>query len=234
MLPALREPIGIVGGLSPYSTILYYKFIVEYFRDKVGRDPRVVLYSIPVQEMCKYVKIGDKKGAIELLVEALKRLAEAGARIGLLAANTPHMFLSEALEEAKPEYPIVDIRRAVARRIEKMGVSTVGLLATSATVDSRIYHEYLETMGVKVVTPGPYGQKVVDSIIERLVEGRIPESLNLKLAQVISSLKARGVEALIYGCTELSLLVGKIKLPMPIIDSLTEHVKLVVDEALEQ
>lgn len=231
---ALREPIGIVGGLSPYSTLLYYKFIVEYFREKAGRDPRVTLYSIPVQEMCKHVKRGDKKEAIGLLVEAFRGLDKAGAKIALLAANTPHMFLGEALEEAKPGYPVVDIREAVARRIEKMGVSKVGLLATSATVESGIYHEYLEPMGVEVVTPGLYGQKIVDSIVDTLVEGRIPESLNLKLAQVISSLKAQGVEALIYGCTELSLLVGKIKLSIPIIDSLTEHVKLVVDKALEK
>ncbi|MCE4620522.1 MAG: amino acid racemase [Desulfurococcales archaeon] len=230
----MKEPIGIVGGLSPYSTILYYKFIVEYFRDKVGRDPRIILYSIPVQEMCKHVEKGDKKEAVGLLVEAFRGLEDAGAKIGLLAANTPHMFLKEALGEAKPSYPVVDIREAVARRIERMRVSKVGLLATRATVESRIYHEYLEPLGVEVVTPGLYGQKIVDSIVDRLVEGRIPESLNLKLAQVISSLKARGVEALVYGCTELSLLVGKIKLSILIIDSLTEHVKLVVDRALEK
>jgi aspartate racemase len=129
-------------------------------------------------------------------------------------------------------WPVV-LREAVAKRTASLGVSKVGLLATRATVESGLYHDYLAKFGVNIITPGTHGQNLLDSIVDTLVTGMMPESLNLKLAQVISELKSKGVEAVVYGCTELSLLIGKVKVSIPLIDSLTEHVKLVVEKSLE-
>ncbi len=228
----MKEPIGIIGGLSPYSTILYYKLIVEYFREKAGRDPRIIIYSIPIQEMCKAVQEEDYKKAKQLLQNAVNVLINSGSKIILLAANTPHSLLDDEIINSQHDVEFIDIREAVTRKIRELSVSRIGLLATRVTINSKLYHDHLAKWGIEVITPSEYNQDTLDSLVDSLTIGMIPESANMKLASIISEMISNGAQAILYGCTELSLLVGKIKIPIPLIDSLTEHVKYAVMRAL--
>lgn len=228
----MQRVIGLVGGLSPYSTILYYKFLVEYYREREGVDPRVIIYSIPVQEMCDAVKKGDQVGARSMLAEALEGLGKAGAGLVLLAANTPHIFIDEDLLKHAGGARFIDIREAVAWKLERLGVERVGLLATKQTLESRLYHDYLENKGYEVITPSRHGNEKLQEVIEKLTQGVIPDSSKLILATLISELTGKGAEAIIYGCTELSLLIGRVRVNKPIVDSLTEHVRYAIDKAL--
>ncbi|MEB3806992.1 MAG: amino acid racemase [Desulfurococcales archaeon] len=223
--------IGVVGGLSPYSTILYYKFLVEAYREKRGRDPRILLYSVPVQEMCSYVKSDNVEGARTLLSNALKALSSLGADPIILAANTPHVFLDDGIiRESIGDGEFIDIREAVLSKIKSLGVKKIGLLATKATVEKRLYHDYLEDHGIEVITPSRLSQERLDALIEKLTTGVIPGSEKLTMATIVSELVGKGAEAILYGCTELSLLIGRVSINKPVIDSLTEHVRYVIDK----
>ncbi|MCE4621941.1 MAG: amino acid racemase [Desulfurococcales archaeon] len=229
----MDSPIGVIGGLSPYSTILYYKFLVEVYREKKGVDPKIVIYSIPVQEMCRAAKEGDRQKARELLMTAFKGLRNAGAKTVLLAANTPHIFIDNELLEQAGDIEFIDIREAVLRKLEKLGISKVGLLATTSTIQNRLYQDYLESKGYKVILPNPKAQERLQQVVEKLTQGLIPDSAKLVLATLVSELTSKGAQAILYGCTELSLLIGRVKVNRPIIDSLTEHVLYTIDKLIE-
>lgn len=226
----MSQVFGVIGGLSPYSTILYYKFLVEAYREKKGVDPRVIIYSIPIQEMCDASKQGDERRAKSLLSEAFRGLRSAGAGIVLLAANTPHLFIDESILSHLEGAVFIDIREAVARKLEKLGVERVGLLATTPTIEKRLYHDYLEENGFKVVTPSSPGQGRLQELIESLTVGVIPDNANLAVATLVSELTGKGAEAILYGCTELSLLLGRVTVNRPIVDSLTEHVVYTIEK----
>ncbi len=223
--------LGVVGGLSPYSTILYYKFLIEKYREEKGVDPRLVIVSVPVQEMCKYFRNDDLESASKLLGEAFEKLGRAGVDIALIAANTPHILLDGLTIPSS--FKLIDIRAAVHRRLRDLGVSKVGLLATRSTVESRMYHDYLAKRGVGVIEPSPRIQARLDNLIESLIRGIYPGNEKLVLASAVNELIAKGAEAIVYGCTELSLLVNRVRFRVPLVDSLTEHVKLAVEELVE-
>jgi len=223
----------VIGGLSPYSTIVYYKLIVEGYRARAGVDPRLAIYSVPVQEMCRLMSRGDLGGAAALLGEAAEALARAGATRLILAANTPHAAL-RLLGPRPAGLEYIDIVEPVAARLEELGVEKAGLLATGATVRHRVYHDLLEPRGIEVVTPPPHAQRALDEMVERLTRGQMSDGDKLLLASLANQLTAQGAQAIIYGCTELSLYAGRVRSRTPIIDSLEEHVKAAVKAMLDE
>ena len=222
--------LGLIGGLGPYSTILYYKMIVEEYHSRVGEHPRLVLYSVPVQRMCRLMSRGMLDEAGKLLEEALEALARAGASIVALAANTPHAALR--LVEPPGGVEIVDIVDPVLERLKELGAGTVGLLATGATVRYRVYHDPLEEAGFRVVTPRREGQELLDSIVSRAVEGDVRSGDARAIEALVGELAEAGAEAVIYGCTELALYKDMLSPGLPVVDSLEEHVRGIVSGML--
>jgi len=224
--------LGIIGGLSPYSTILYYKEIVErYYRER-GEHPSLLIRSVPIQRVSSLVRTGDLDGLARLLGDAARSLERAGATSVLIAANTPHIVaprVSAALERAR----LISILDAVWRRLEPLSPGRVGLLATGATVRHRLYHDYLEPRGVEVVTPPPPMQRALDEMIRNVAHGMIDTRAKLRLSPIIMSLLSRRVDALILGCTELPLLMRGLGVRVPVVDSLEAHVELALEAVLD-
>ena len=220
--------LGLVGGLSPYATILYYRSIVEGYRGRAGVDPRLVVYSVPVQEMCGFMSRGDLAGAAGLLSEALRGLRGAGAGAAVIAANTPHAALRLADTAGLRVLHIVE---PVAERLEGLGARRVGLLATGATIRYRVYHDVLEARGFEIIVPPRGVQERLDKVIVRATEGELGEDDVGFLLGVARSLVAAGAEAVVLGCTELGLYRDRFRgaLGAPVVDSLEEHVAAAVE-----
>ena len=224
--------IGLVGGLSPYSTILYYKELVELAKKRYGSYPEIVINSISLERVQHYVRSGDLEGLSRYLGEAAQQLEGAGARVIGIAANTPHIVaprVSEYLDEAE----LVSIVEAVAEKIRGLGVDKVGLLATKATINYRLYHNALEPLGVKVVTPLAHEQKIIDEVINNLTRGLIDTRAKLRLSPIITGLVGRGARAIVLGCTELPLVFGGFRIRVPVVDSVRAHVEALLERAEE-
>ena len=223
--------LGIVGGLSPYSTMLYYKFIVEDYRSRVGRDPELVVYSLPIQDFASKIRAGDLEGAAAMLRRALDALAAAGAGAFLIAANTPHAVI-DRFPDIVPEGLFIDIREPVIREVVDRGYSSIGLLATNGTLRFDVYTSKLEEAGVTVVTPGREAQQALMHAIETLARGDIGAGAKAGLARAIMDVASKGVDALVYACTELSLIADRVMVRLPVIDSLTLHSRRAVEAIL--
>jgi len=213
--------LGIVGGLSPYSTILYYKFIVEAYRERTGRDPELVIYSVPIQEFASRIRSGDLEGAARLLSRAFQALESSGANLFLIGANTPHAVL-DRYDGLSPE-GFLDIREAVVGELVRRGYKRVGLLATNGTLRYGVYDEWLDRAGIEMVTPSPRAQQALMSSIEALARGDIGAGAKAGLAQALMDLVSKRVDAVVYACTELSLIADRVHVRLPVVDSLTVH-----------
>jgi aspartate racemase len=113
----------------------------------------------------------------------------------------------------------------VHNKVEQLGLRKLGLLATGSTVKFRLYHDYFEKHGVQVVEPTPAAQKVVDEIIGEVTRGLIDTRATVKLLPIINQLVGKGAEGIVLGCTELPLVLGSVKLRIPMIDSAREHAR---------
>lgn len=228
------KTIGLIGGMSWESTIPYYRQINERIKEHLGglHSAKVALYSVDFHEIERLQHAGDWDAAGRLLADAARSLAAAGADFLVLCTNTMHK-VAPAIEAAV-QIPLLHIADPTAEAIRAAGVSTVGLLGTRFTMEQAFYKDRLvDKFGLKVLTPNEADRQVVHRIIyEELCLGRIREESRDEYRRVIAALVEQGAEAVILGCTEISLLVGLADAAVPLFDTTALHALSAADAAL--
>jgi len=229
--------IGVVGGLGPAATVFYYESLVGEYRRRGLGSPRVVIYTVPIEEMCRAARAGDVGAVAGLVGEALEVLARAGASVALVAANTPHMAWDAfAPLASRLGLRLIHIAEPAVERLRLLGASRVGILATSGTLRAGFYQERLEGLGMEPVVPDGEGQRALDQAIEALAGAsglRAGFDAGEVVVGVASQLVEAGADAILVACTDISPLLGRLRgaLGVPVVDSSVEHVKAAVDAA---
>lgn len=226
------KTLGIIGGMSPESTALYYQLINREVTRRLGgnHSAKIVLYSVDFEQIVQLQKSGDWDAAGEILADAARVLQSAGADVLLLATNTMHK-IAPAIESAA-DVPLLHVVDATASAIKVQGLQTVGLLGTTFTMSDGFYTDRMAAQGVQTIVPAEPEQAQINRIIfEQLCLGRVePESVQY-FQRVIADLKERGVQGVILGCTEICLAVDETETPLPVFDSTTIHALAAVDAA---
>ena len=228
------KTIGLIGGMSRESTIPYYRQINETIRERMGglHSARVVLYSVDFHEIEQLQRAGDWDSAGAILAEAARSLEAAGAAFLVLCTNTMHKVASHI--EAAVNIPLLHIADPTAVEIKRAGYSTVGLLGTRFTMEQAFYRDRLsEHHGLRVVVPETEDRAVVHRIIyEELCRGIVKPESRSEYRRVMKSLATQGVQAIILGCTEISLLVDQQDSDVPLFDTTAIHARMAAEEAL--
>ena len=230
------KTIGIIGGMSPESTVLYYQIINRETNRRLGgnRSAKILLDSVDFEEIVRLQKSGDWAAAGNVLAQSARKLEAGGADFLLLATNTMHK-VAPAIEQAAgiPLLHVVDATAAAA--IKRQGLSAVGLLGTRFTMSDGFYTERMGSQGVQTIAPTAAEQDEIHRIIfDELCLNRIrPESARY-FYNVIGRLKNEGAQGVILGCTEICLLVNETDSPLPVFDSTTIHALSAVDAALAE
>jgi aspartate racemase len=229
------KTIGLLGGMSWESTLLYYRIINRAIGERLGglHSARIVLYSVDFDEI-ERLQHGDRWAeAGSLLSKAALVLERAGADFLVLCTNTMHRVAPEI--EARLEIPLLHIADPTARAIRASGLSAVGLLGTRFTMEQDFYRGRLQQQfGLEVHLPQPDSRRRVHEIIyEELCHGVVRDSSRVALRGVISELTAAGARAVILGCTELGLLLGPGDFSVPLFDTTLLHAKAAAALALD-
>ena len=228
------KTIGLLGGMSWESTLPYYRHINEAVRERLGglHSARLVLYSLDFHEIEALQRQGDWAAAGTLLADAARHLESAGADFLLLCTNTMHK-VADAIEAASA-LPLLHIADPTAAAIQAAGLQRVGLLGTRFTMEQPFYRQRLEDRhGIQVLVPDePDRAKVHRVIYEELCRGVVSEASRQAYRQVISSLVARGAQAVILGCTEIGLLVRADDAEVPLFDTCVLHAQAAAERAL--
>ncbi|MBD9503698.1 aspartate/glutamate racemase family protein [Pseudomonas sp. PDM17] len=228
------KTIGLIGGMSWESTIPYYRQINERIKERLGglHSAKVALYSVDFHEIERLQHAGDWDAAGRVLADAARSLKAAGADFLVLCTNTMHK-VAPAIEAAV-DIPLLHIADPTAQAIRAAGVSTVGLLGTRFTMEQAFYKDRLvEKFGLKVLTPNEAERQVVHRIIyEELCLGRIRDESREEYRRIIAALVEQGAEAVILGCTEISLLVGPADASVPLFDTTALHALHAADAAI--
>lgn len=203
------KTIGLIGGMSWESTIPYYKQINETIKRHLGglHSARIVLYSVDFHEVEQLQHAGQWEQAGALLADAARRLEQAGADGLVLCTNTMHKVAPQITEAV--DIPLLHIADPTAEAIKAAGLSCIGLLGTQFTMEQDFYRSRLEERhSLQVMTPVPADRDTVHRIIyEELCLGRIRSESRESYLSIIDRLRNDGAQAIILGCTEISLLV---------------------------
>ncbi len=170
-----------------------------------------------------------------LLREAIDSLASAGAVVGIISANTPHIAWSLVEPHAsKRGLRLIHIAQPAAERLAALGVRRAGILATSGTLRGGFYQRELASRGIEAVTPPASDQEALDAAIEALATSSAPAKDALSVVtRVASGLEKAGAEAILVACTDISPYTEQLskQVSVPLVDSSIEHVRAVVDAA---
>ena len=228
------KTIGLIGGMSWESTVPYYRRINEIVRGRLGglHSARLILYSIDFYEIEQLQHAGQWDDAGHLLASAAKALEAAGADFLVLCTNTMHK-VAGAIESAV-KIPFLHIADPTASEIRRSGFTQVGLLGTRFTMEPDFYRRRLaDRHGIVVLVPDEADRLVVHRVIyEELCLGVISETSRSAYRVIIARLVDRGVQAVILGCTEISLLVSQEDSPVPLFDTTMIHAQSAAEHAL--
>ncbi len=228
------KKIGILGGMSPESTTLYYEHITRTYTARFGDYgyPEILIYSVNFQKFVDWQHAGHWNEAAKAMAEALEQLRGAGADFGLIATNTMHIVFDEV--QSAVHMPLLSIISATAEGVLAAGVRTVGLLGTVFTMSEPFFREGLERLGIKVVVPEPGDQQRINDVIyKELCRGEILPASRQFFLEVIERLRGRGAEGTILGCTEIPLLVEPQHCKLPLFNTALLHAAKALDYALQ-
>lgn len=226
--------LGLLGGMSWESTQLYYRLVNERVKQRLGglHSAKLVLYSVDFHEIEALQRAGEWDRAGEVLAEAAKSLGAAGAQALVLCTNTMHK-VAGAIEAAAP-MPLLHIADPTGDALRAAGVTRVGLLGTRFTMEQAFYVDRLRTRhGLDVLVPPADDRELVHRVIyDELCLGQVNDASREAYRAVMQRLVARGAQAVILGCTEITMLVGDADASVPLFDTTALHARHAADWAL--
>ena len=228
------KTIGLIGGMSWESTIPYYRQINELIKARLGglHSAKLALYSVDFHDIERMQQAGDWGAAGTLLAEAGQALERAGADFLVLCTNTMHKVAGDI--EAAVSIPLLHIADPPAEAISRAGKRTIGLLGTRFTMEQDFYRQRLQQHGLNVLTPDEADREIIHRVIyEELCLGIIRGSSREEYRRIMAALVDQGAEAIILGCTEISLLVGSEDARVPLFDTTALHARRAAEAALD-
>ncbi len=231
----MPKTIGILGGMTPESTVVYYQHIIRTYEERFGdyAFPPIVVYSVSFQQYEDWMLAGDWLSIARGLQDATLRLADSGADFVVIATNTMHKVLPQ-IREVSP-VSILSIIDATADVILQRGMRTVGLLGTRFTMEEPFYAEGLASHGIDTVVPDEADRTTVNDIIFReLGKGIITPESRRKYVDIVDRLHEQGAEGVILGCTEIPLLISKADCTVPLFNTTVIHAEKALEEALKE
>ncbi|GIO70318.1 aspartate/glutamate racemase family protein [Paenibacillus cookii] len=228
------KTIGLLGGMSWESSMLYYQIINERVKERKGghHSAKSLMYSVDFQEIKDLQHQGKWAEAAKIMIESAQKLEAGGADVVVICTNTMHKMAPEVMNSVS--IPLLHIADATANQIVKDKIKKVGLLGTAFTMEQEFYKGRLvDPFGLEVVVPDEADRAVVhDVIYHELCLGIINEHSKKKYLDIIDRLVRKGAEAVILGCTEITLLISQEDCNIPVYDTTRIHAEAAVDFAL--
>ncbi len=228
------KTIGLIGGMSWESTSLYYSAINQGVKQALGglHSAKVCLYSVDFHEIEQLQHQGKWAETADILAKAAQAVEAGGADVFLICTNTMHKVATEV--QAAVNIPMIHIADATAKGLLAGGITKVGLLGTAFTMQQEFYKGRLTSeFGIEVLVPNTEQQVMVHEVIyQELCLGEINLDSKQKYLEVIQDLYNQGAQAVILGCTEITLLVQQKDTQVPLYDTTAIHAQSAVAVAL--
>jgi len=226
--------IGLIGGMSYEGSLVYYRGLNQAINSSLGglHSAQVMLHSVDFQRIVEMQKSGRWSEAGDYLANVARSLERSGADCVAICAVTMHL-VADAVAAATP-LPFIHIVDVVAQRLIEAKHYRPLLIATRYTMENGFYPTRMKGQGIDVIVPDEQDRNAIHTIIfEELSLGIVRDESRCRLLEIIEKSKAHGADSVIFGCTEICLILETDKLPLPGFDSTAIHVEALASFALE-
>ena len=212
------KTIGIVGGLTWHSTLDYYRLLNEEVNRRLGgyHAAKIILNSVDFAEIKVLTEKEDWDSIAVIMCNAARSIEAAGASCVMLGANTMH-----------------NIADVVALSIKNLSLKKVALLGTKYTMQMSFYKDKLTDHGIATIVPSEENIEYINkSIYLEFSKGIFLPETKKQYLHIIDTLVGQGAEGIIFGCTEIPILVKQEDCNVPVFDTAYIHTMAAVDFAL--
>ncbi|MBX2835682.1 MAG: aspartate/glutamate racemase family protein [Gammaproteobacteria bacterium] len=228
------KTLGLIGGMSWESTIVYYQLLNRMAREKLGglHSAKLLMWSYDFAEIESLQAAGDWESATRSMIDVAQKLEAAGSDCIVICTNTMHKMAPDV--DAAVNVPLIHIADATATAIKNTPAKRPLLLATGYTMEQDFYKGRLKDMHqIDVVTPDKEDRQIVHDIIyNELCQGMIqPESKQAYL-DIIARCQQDGADSVIFGCTEVGLLIRPEDFSVPVFDTTELHAEAAIEFAI--
>ncbi len=228
------KTIGLLGGMSWESTELYYRLINEQVKQKLGglNSAKIAMVSVNFHEIEALQRQNKWQEAGAVLAEAAQKIEAAGADLLVICTNTMHKVAPQI--QAAINIPLIHLADATAKKIIAKDIKRIGLLGTNFTMEQNFYKGRLsETFGLEVIVPNETDRRIIHEIIyDELCLGEVCDGSRQKFLTIMEKMTQDGAEAIIEGCTEITLLVKQQHTDCLLFDTTAIHAEAAVACAL--
>ena len=200
-----RKVLGVIGGLGPIATSHFMELVIRMTDAQTDQQHLdMIIYNFPsIPDRTGYILDHSKASPMPRMIQIGQALARQGAEYIAIPCVTAHYFFPEL--EAGIPLPIINGVEETVAHLKENGIERAGIMATDGTVSARIFHRALEQAGITPLCPSPARQRDVMSLIYEDIKAGRPADMD-RFRQVGSELRDMGAQAVILGCTELSLI----------------------------
>jgi aspartate racemase len=218
------KKIGLIGGITPESTVLYYQILNRLNANQLGKthSAELILTSFDFGQISQLVEQGRWDLLNKKMAEAGTNLENAGASCILICANTMHLCIDAVRKVVR--IPVIHIADSTAKEIQKKGIQKVALLGTKYTMEKDFFRDILKKHAIATIIPDVEERDEIHRIIyDELAQGEFKKSSKEKYLKIIDSLILKGAKGIILGCTEIPLLINQNDVSLPIFDTTKIH-----------
>ncbi|MBB5519848.1 aspartate/glutamate racemase family protein [Amphiplicatus metriothermophilus] len=228
------KTLGLIGGMSWESTAIYYRLLNEGARARLGglHSASLLMRSFDFAQIEAMQSAGDWAAADAALVEAGRRLTQAGADALVICANTMHRCAPAI--EASGAAPLIHIADATAAALKAAGVGRPALFATRYTMEEPFLRERIaEKADAEIIIPSKDHRDAIHRVIyEELCRGVVSPASKRAFLKIVEDVRKDGADGVILGCTEIGMLLKAGDIDLPLFDTAAIHVEACLDYAL--
>ena len=225
----------MIGGLGPESTLAYYSTIIALYRKRKpdGSYPEFLINSVDFKKGLDFIDANDLASMAQFLLDAIGKLARAGAAFGLISANTPHIVFDQIA--LRSPIPLISIVECACAASKGQNLSRLALLGTRFTMQAAFYPKVFAREGIELITPDAEDQDYIhDKYLNELVPGRFFPETRSGLLAIIDRMKNKiDIDGVILAGTELPLILREeLHNGIPLLDTAKIHCQAAVNEML--
>lgn len=227
------KSIGVIGGMGPESTAIYYQALIKQCQDiygaKYDKDfPEIIIYNLPIPDVVE--RLEDQRQTINALITCANKLLSAGAEFLAMPCNTVHYFYPQVTEAINA--PFICIFLAAAKKIKSIGLKKVGFLSTTTTKEMKSFADDFSRNNIELIFPESSDQDKVNHIILNILQGSKSNEDKAVLIDIIYKLKKQGAEGVVLACTDLPLLINQQDVDIQLFDTVDILAEATINYAL--
>lgn len=205
--------LGVIGGMGPLATEIFYRMIVEMTPATTDQEHlnMILLNHATMPDRTTAIKTGDFRELTDNLKRDLEFLIYGGASVIAVPCNTSHVYFRDIVKSYDVKF--VDMIKTGAKAAKQKAESNsgivkgksrkIGVMATDRTISTNLYQDALRELNIEPVVPSPENQQRIMSIIyDKVKAGKPVDPVEFEIVE--AEFLSKGCSGAVLGCTELS------------------------------